>query len=525
MADCIYRRSVKSLAAAFLLLGVCALAASDEPTKITGVRFWTLGDLTRVAIEADSEFAFKALRLTNPDRLFFDIADARPDAKGTQSIPVDDGIVKRIRIAQTQKGVTRVVLDLEQAAEYKTSLLRGPARLIVELRSKDAPPASKIPEERTFEPKTEQVEEANVFVGPKVVTHPQMPRRFSPPPMELLPTPPRKSAPLPSIAYVTPPPAFALFAKPSKLPSASLPSLPRPVVSSRIEESSRLEPLPTGKSPIPARKNGDGAQTMTRVLGLKLGRVVIDPGHGGFDDGTHGASGIKEKDLVLDISLRLGSLIEQRLGSEVVFTRADDTYIPLDERTHIANEKRADLFLSIHANSSPDHSVSGIETYYLSMNGAKAGMDTATRENAGSPHSIFDLKELLNKIALKDKIDESREFASSVQNSLYSLAQKSNKSARDRGTRRAPFVVLIGAEMPSVLAEIGFLTNSSEESLLRRDEYRDKVSEALYKGIAAYAETLSRTVVAEETKVSKTRVATTKVATTKVATTKVARNK
>jgi N-acetylmuramoyl-L-alanine amidase len=305
------------------------------------------------------------------------------------------------------------------------------------------------------------------------------------------------------VVYTTPPPAFSLFAKAAKLPSAlvatskySPPKYVPPAAGPDLPRETPRESAVLGRAPIPARRNSDGGQTMTRVLGLKLGRVVIDAGHGGHDDGTHGSSGMKEKDLVLDVALRVGALLEQRLGSEVVYTRSDDTFIPLEERTRIANEKRADLFLSIHANSSPDRSVSGIETYYLSLNGAKVALDTAARENAGSQHSIFDLKELLTKIALKDKIDESREFASAIQSSLFSLTQKNGKSSHDRGTKRAPFIVLIGADMPSVLAEIGFLTNSSEESLLRKDEYRDKVAEALYRGVESYAETLSRTVVA-----------------------------
>ena len=237
--------------------------------------------------------------------------------------------------------------------------------------------------------------------------------------------------------------------------------------------------------------------SLTRVLGLKLGRVVIDAGHGGHDAGTHGVSGLLEKDVVLDVSLRLGALLQDRLGSEVIYTRNDDTYVPLEERTRIANDHKADLFLSIHANSSPFKSVGGVETYYLNFTTTKSSLDLAAKENAGSQSSIFDLKDVLAKIAMKDKIDESREFASSIQTSLFAVSAKNNAAVKNRGIKKAPFVVLIGASMPSVLAEIGFLTNSADEALLRKPEQRQKIAEALYKGVAAYAESLSHFQVAK----------------------------
>ena len=224
--------------------------------------------------------------------------------------------------------------------------------------------------------------------------------------------------------------------------------------------------------------------------------MVLDPGHGGYDVGTHGPSGLFEKDLVLDVTKRLGDLIEERMGSEVVFTRGDDTFIPLEERTRIANDHKADLFLSIHANSSTIRSAAGVETYYLNFTTSRAALDLAARENASSESSIFDLKDVLGKIALKDKIDESREFALRLQTALYAISSRGNAAARNRGVKKAPFVVLIGAQMPSVLAEIGFLSNASDEVLLRKPEQRQKIAEALFKGIAAYADTLSHAQVA-----------------------------
>jgi len=237
---------------------------------------------------------------------------------------------------------------------------------------------------------------------------------------------------------------------------------------------------------------------MIRVLGLKVGRVVLDPGHGGHDTGTIGPGGLREKDLVLDVSQRLGRLIEERMGSEVIYTRSDDTFIPLERRTDIANEAKADLFLSIHANSSPLRSAAGVETFYLNFTTSKSALDLAARENAGSQMSVYELQELLQKIALKDKVEESREFASRVQSALYTLsARTADSRSKDRGVKKAPFVVLIGASMPSVLAEIGFISNAHDESIMRREDYRQRTAEALYKGLSGYANSLSHFQVAQ----------------------------
>jgi N-acetylmuramoyl-L-alanine amidase len=236
---------------------------------------------------------------------------------------------------------------------------------------------------------------------------------------------------------------------------------------------------------------------MIRVLGLKVGRIVLDAGHGGHDTGTTGPEGLREKDLVLDIAHRLGALIEERMGSEVIYTRSDDTFIPLERRTEIANEAKADLFLSIHANSSAMRSAAGVETYYLNFTTSRSALDVAARENSGSQETIFELQDLLQKIALKDKVEESRDFAARVQSSLFALSAKTNVRAKDRGVKKAPFVVLIGATMPSVLAEIGFISNVQDERAMRRPEYRDRIAEALYKGLSGYASTLSHFQVAQ----------------------------
>jgi N-acetylmuramoyl-L-alanine amidase len=259
--------------------------------------------------------------------------------------------------------------------------------------------------------------------------------------------------------------------------------------------SANSVPLETS---LPAKRNATGDRSMIRTLGLKVGRIVLDPGHGGHDAGSIGPEGLREKDLVLDVAQRLGRLLETRMGSEVILTRTDDTFVPLERRTEIANEAKADLFLSIHANSSPLRSAAGVETYYLNFTTSRSALDVASRENSGAQMSVSELQGLLEKIALKDKVEESREFASRVQTALFTLSSKTtDPRSKDRGVKRAPFVVLIGASMPSILAEIGFVSNAHDESVMRREEYRERTAEALYKGISSYASSLSHFQVAQ----------------------------
>ena len=240
-----------------------------------------------------------------------------------------------------------------------------------------------------------------------------------------------------------------------------------------------------------AKPSSDGQRTLIRALGLKIGKIVVDAGHGGHDTGTIGPHGLLEKDLVLDVALRLGKLLENKMGADVVFTRNDDTFIPLETRTAIANQNEADLFISVHANSSRDSKARGVETYYLNFTSSADALEVAARENAVSETSIHELQDLVKKIALKEKIDESHEFASDVQHALQSGLSTHGNSMRDRGVKKAPFIVLIGANMPSILAEISFVSNPKDERKLQTPEYRQKIAESLYRGVADYVRGLS----------------------------------
>jgi N-acetylmuramoyl-L-alanine amidase len=289
---------------------------------------------------------------------------------------------------------------------------------------------------------------------------------------------PRKPAVIASAQSVAPAANYTLPAPPAKAPF--------------INTTTKVLPALHPAGPIEtAKASTDASASLTRALGLKINRIVIDAGHGGHDDGTIGPNGVLEKDVVLDVALRLATLVQTKLGAEVVLTRSDDTFVPLTERTAIANQYKADLFLSIHANSSPASSVAGTETFLLNLNSSPGAISVAARENAGSDKSVGELRDLIQSIAQNDKIAESTTFATDIQNAIFAQAAKGNTAARDRGVKKAPFVVLIGARMPSVLAEIGFLSNSRDEGNLNKGEYRQKVAESLYRGIERYSQSLS----------------------------------
>jgi N-acetylmuramoyl-L-alanine amidase len=267
-------------------------------------------------------------------------------------------------------------------------------------------------------------------------------------------------------------PAFARPAKAPVPPAASAPVAPAASI-----------------PPAPAAANSRGGFSLSRQLGLGVGRVVIDPGHGGHDPGAQ-VKGLNEAELVLDIALRLEKLLLQEPGVEVVLTRRTNKYIALEERTAIANKAAADLFLSIHANSSPNASVRGFETYFLSFAPNPEAEALAARENAGSSKTMGNLPELVKAITLNNKLDESRDFATMLQQSMHEQLRKADRTARNLGVKQAPFMVLVGATMPSVLTEVSFLTNRDEAVLLRNASYRQRVAEALFNGIIKYQQSL-----------------------------------
>lgn len=516
---------------------------------VTGVRHWSTPIYTRVAIDLQDEVQYEASRVPGPDRIFFDLHGARlsPELMGRSVEVTDDGFLKRIRAAQFSNDVTRIVLDVSDVSEYTAFLLPNPWRLIIDIHGKKpgtlpAPSliatqlsATQQPAQHTAPATTQPPSAASNTTAPaQAATSPmaqstsRKAQRTSQPaaaaaqPQPPIPQPAANSAnadtampgsSLKDIAALDRQPNRVRATKhpttgpvvqsvagttPQQQPNElealnnSAPLSPAPTTSSRKNNSKAAAPVDTNAAPVhAAAPTATGERSMVRALGLKIGRIVVDAGHGGHDSGTLGPGGIEEKDIVLDVALRLGKLLKQRLGADVIYTRDDDTFIPLETRTAIANKAQADLFISVHANSSSDPSARGVETYYLNFTTSADALEVAARENAVSDQSIHQLSDLVKKITLQDKISESREFASDVQQDLYSGLEGGNPGLKDRGVKKAPFVVLIGANMPSILAEISFLTNPDDAHELHDPEYRERIAESLYRGVARYVGSLS----------------------------------
>ncbi len=470
--------------------------ADRKVAHVTSVRHWSNPGYTRVAIGLERDIKFDAQRIDNPERIFFDLLDTNLTSELLgKTFDVDDGLLKKIRVAQFQPGKARIVLEVEDRSDYTTFLLTNPPRLIIDVHSKDIHPDTQAADEKS---------QKDPAAASKATTAEAKPQGKASA---------RKPASLTSVASDagtkrivvdadddddSSPATVAKLDPPEIKPQTrAATTLTRPTAAKGSSRSKRKPPVifPDVREASPTA-NGD--RSLIRALGLKIGKIVIDPGHGGHDTGTIGPNGLEEKDLVLDVGRRLGKLLQARLGADVVYTRKDDTFIPLETRTSIANQEQADLFVSIHANSSRDPDARGVETYYLNFTSSAEALDVAARENAASDKSIHELQDLVKKIALKEKIEESREFASNVQRALHSGLAAKSPGIRDRGVKKAPFIVLIGANMPSILAEISFVSNPGDERRLRTSDYRQRIAESLYRGISKYVSGLSGVKVASK---------------------------
>jgi N-acetylmuramoyl-L-alanine amidase len=561
-------------------------AARNTLPRVTGVRHWSTPDYTRVAIDVEQEVKFGSKRISNPDRIFFDLRDTKlASTLVGKTFDVDDGFLKKIRVAEFQPGRTRIVLEVDNLASYDAFLLPDPYRLIIDVHGKntqgkqghaiastkseladaksypasnDSTTASPYPDDESSEPeaasggdtklsarktqppspKTKDVihfsksgtetdlpsEDASSDSKPSAKTNGvgvikttvavkgstrKIPKTIVEPddkvpstvasldPEKLLPEAKSKVKSNPSDDVSSDNADFDTsdHKKPAKsTPHSSSASARRKKSNSSAASDASDARLESRE----ARPTAAGDRSLIRALGLKIGKIVIDAGHGGHDTGTIGPNGLMEKDVVLDVAKRLGHLLETRLGAEVIYTRKDDTFIPLETRTAIANRERADLFISIHANSSSDSDARGVETYYLNFTSSPEALEVAARENAVSEKSIHELQDLVKKIALKEKIEESREFAGDVQQSLYGGLSLNNAGVRDRGIKKAPFIVLIGANMPSILAEISFVSNPTDERKLETTEHRQRIAESLYRGVSKYVNGLSGVKVASK---------------------------
>jgi len=410
-------------------------AVSVQKTiAVDNIRYWEAPNSVRVVVDLGGEIHFNQGEAKDPDRVFIDIGPARLNTGliGRQW-PVKSGLLQQIRVGQYDMSTVRVVLDVGAIGRVTSFTLRDPDRLVIDVLGQEAASDAASP------------------AGPAES------------PVHL---------PEPAKAAIT-----------TKTPDKPADAAPLTAASSRPVADAEGKPI------TPAKPPNAGPRSLVRSLGLKLSRVVIDAGHGGHDTGSIGPGGYTEKELVLDVAERLRDLIQMELGADVVMTRTEDTYIPLESRTAIANQQEADLFISIHANSSRMRAARGVETYFLNFTSSREALETASRENAASERSIHELQDLVKRIMLRDKVEESRELARHIQHAMVG-----RKGATiDRGVKQAPFVVLIGANMPSILAEICFISNPQEEKLVKTAANRQAIAEALFEGVRSYAESLRGT--------------------------------
>jgi N-acetylmuramoyl-L-alanine amidase len=415
---------------------------ATERASIRDVKRTPLPDGVRLTIELDRETQYYSERLDSPRRVFFDLkgaAAAPPFLDAT--LKFEEDLVREVRFGR-HPGATRVVMDMEGAESYSVFTLYEPFRLVVDFKRSAAGAPTPLP-----------------------------PPAAAPPP-----TPDPSATP-------TPPPPVLTAPRPSPAQQTDLPVAQDAAVASAV--------TPPVAPPAPPATNADGKFSLARQLGLGVSRIVIDAGHGGHDPGAK-ANGVTESQLTLDVALRLQKLLEKEPGVEVVMTRTTDVFIPLEERTRIANREGADLFLSIHANASRNTRAHGVETYFLNFATNPDAEAVAARENAGSGQTMRKLPDIVRAIALNNKIDESRDFAEMVQRGMVQRMATRNKALRSIGVKQAPFVVLIGAAMPSVLAEMSFVTSRQDAALLKTPAYRQQIAQGLFDAIVRYQQSLKK---------------------------------
>jgi N-acetylmuramoyl-L-alanine amidase len=448
---------------------------------IKEIRRSVLADAVRIIIELDTEVPFHEERIQDPARVFVDLPGTRPVPAlldQTLRFEGDADIVRQVRIGRHANNTTRVVLDAAGVTSYSVYPLYSPFRLVIDCVRVPAAVAAAamtdkvlarvapaLPDPSTVPPVSRLLLPARTMTNPWLRKFPGTSARAT----ALL----AAAAYIPAIADATPA-ADAGLARQSAAAATAVVPPPSAVP---------LAPL------APPAHNATGGLSMARQLGLGVSRIVIDPGHGGHDPGAKGKS-VTEAELVLDVALRLEKLLQKVPGVEVILTRRTDEFIQLPERTAIANREGADLFLSIHANASVNGQAHGIETYFLNFANNQSAAAVAARENAASTQAMGGLPDFVKAIALNNKLDESRDFALHVQRAMVDRQKSSNKLLKDLGVKQAPFVVLIGANMPSVLAETGFVTNAQEAKLLKANAYRQKIAESLFTAIRKYQTSL-----------------------------------
>jgi len=458
------------------------------PAVLRAIDREVLDSTVRITLALDREATFAHELIDGPPRAFVDLFGAvAADTLTDAALKYDGDGVRQVRVGR-RTGAVRVVLDLEASTKVSVFTLYNPYRVVIDTERPAHQPAQPPAPEPLPVAAVTRAAVAATDVVMSDETRWVEPATPPPAPVDDDALPP---LPVPVTRSPAVPPPVEVSA-PVVATAAPVVPAPRTGAPPKAADPLPAEPMTRVSAPPPSApsRNADGTFSLARQLGLGISRIVIDPGHGGKDPGTP-TSGSTEARIVLDIALRLEKLLVKE-GLEVVLTRRTDVFVPLEERTAIANREGADLFLSIHANSGRDPKARGVEVYYLSFASNPEAEAVAARENATSSGGMHNLPSIVRAIALNNKLDESRDLAQMVQGALTTRLAAANTGIRSRGVKKAPFVVLIGAQMPSVLAEIGFITNKPEVALLKTPAYRQKIAESLQAAVVQYQKALKR---------------------------------
>jgi N-acetylmuramoyl-L-alanine amidase len=412
------------------------------------VQYWSSDNYSRVVIKSSEPVAYHANLLDQqngvPRRLFIDFHQSYIPLKYRSPVSIEDGLLKRIHTSQLDATTVRVYLDTESIADYKVFNLKDPFRVVVDVRGGRGS-ALRIPKRK---------------IAPQIIT-------------DIKP--------------------LVVQTKKKEEAEAKIETAESETASERAPEIKPEKIItPRKKKTVPGLAKTEKSPamenlTLAQQLGLGVRRIVIDPGHGGKDPGAVGF-GLQEKDIVLNVAKKIKKILEEKNGYEVLLTRDSDVSLSLEERTAIANTKEADLFLSIHVNAHPEETIRGVETFYLNLATHTEAMRVAALENATSTHNMSEMQDILSELMQNEKINESSQLAEFVQLNMIEGLKKQKFRVKDLGVKQAPFYVLIGAEMPAILAEISFITNPEEAKLMKNEKYLQTLAEQIVAGVLSYAE-------------------------------------
>jgi N-acetylmuramoyl-L-alanine amidase len=392
---------------------------SPPPVRIKRVDYRRQPNSTQIVIHTEGPTKISRNRLRDPERVYFNFFNARLDSSIKRDIQVGGDVLTRLRVSQFDKTTSRLVLDIPANKGIKIVTSQDDAKVVIDVFA---------PTKRSITAK--------------------------------------KSKPTPA-----PKPMDRLAVRKKQVSTT-----PKPVARVAVKTKSVAVSRSVAVAVAPRSKT---------VARSQAPLIIVDPGHGGKDDGATSPNGLLEKELNLDISRRLKKILETRYGYQVIMTRHDDTFIPLEERGEIANKQNADLFVSIHVNAAKRRSAHGIETYYLGVANSAQAQETAARENGELVHSVKDnqVQQILANMISTMKINASAVLASHVQERLHRSINKKFSGVKDLGVKEGPFFVLHDTNMPSILVEVGFITNPREERRLRRSDYLDRLASAIAQGV------------------------------------------